>query len=1002
MYNYFYIKQIIIIILVVAFSVCQDTLLVEGYNDDMIEFNSLTDDSLDHEFWQFGKLDDSPAYISNISVDFETNNTVESIGAAAINYSTNKIASWGGFVALRQWFETPQDWSDGSDFTVDYVSFWIYIENPASLPAGSLRFNLHDVSSGSIDIDESPDIAQVEYYYSFLPNDLLYREPGWNQILIPLQGVYTTNMVVPYTDGFVNPGWNGIQGNAVLDLDAIQGYSLEFMYEGQEIVNTMVGTIIIDQLEIIHIPQLGCTDQSACNYDPEANTDDGSCYYDCVDITFVLDMQQESHLENQPYIVGYEMTGISGVPMVEIEQDLWEVTLSLRPGNHYYRFRNGGTDNWWISDCSGFYSLPCWEVDLDQGCAEEIQTQGNQYMSRVVTVEDIPQILEHTFSNCYSCIDAEPVNVTFQVNTNDIVEINPQQYGSYNPNNDMYMIGTYQNASGQPNFFDPTTMHDDGTNGDLVAGDGIWSVTLTLDGGQHVEYFFMNGAYPNYVLEWDEEIDACGLAPEACASEYETQGSNPRWLDVSCIDGEISQVLEPVTFKGCNTTTTKVTFELQLGDLESDPGGVFIGGGSKFGAPGENGLELKDDGESCGDHTADDGIYSIAILAENFGIEPGNSYEYAFYNGNCPLFSCKEDLFGQSCTIGQWNDRELIGPSESVILQRCYGDCIDGFCDQIVYGCTDPSASNYDNQAMTDDNSCNYGNDQLLYSPGFEADLTGWLRANATGENWENISFIPENINITNTGDELFGTSETFNAYEGQISLKLYGNFAANAPNITTVYQELITDAGTPYSFTAMLNTLSSDSLAGGNIVYLQLKYFDSNYNYLGSSQSLDTLSSSSQKDTWSMFNVDGLAVNGTEIIQACIVFEQGTQGNSSIYDDGAVFIDDVALYNCENSDCQQLEINQGTLLNKYSITSIYPNPFNPLTTIKYEIPNLSHVSLKIYDLSGREIDQLVNKELEEGYHVIEWNASNFPSGVYFVKMISENFFQTQKIMLIK
>ena len=77
---------------------------------------------------------------------------------------------------------------------------------------------------------------------------------------------------------------------------------------------------------------------------------------------------------------------------------------------------------------------------------------------------------------------------------------------------------------------------------------------------------------------------------------------------------------------------------------------------------------------------------------------------------------------------------------------------------------------------MTDDNSCNYGDDQLLYSPGFEADLSGWLRANATGENWENLSFIPENINIANTGDALFGTSETFSAYEGEKSLKIYGN----------------------------------------------------------------------------------------------------------------------------------------------------------------------------------------------------------------------------------
>ena len=196
MYINLFLKNVVFLVSILSLSLAQDTLLVDGYNDNIIEFNSLTDDSLNHEFWQFGKLDDSPAYMSNISVGYETDNTIEGVGAATINYSTNKTAPWGGYVALRHWFEIPQNWSDGSDFTVDYVSFWIYIENPASLSAGSLRFNLHDVSSGPVDINGSPNIAQVEYYYSFLPSDLLYRESGWNQILIPLNGDYATNMVL--------------------------------------------------------------------------------------------------------------------------------------------------------------------------------------------------------------------------------------------------------------------------------------------------------------------------------------------------------------------------------------------------------------------------------------------------------------------------------------------------------------------------------------------------------------------------------------------------------------------------------------------------------------------------------------------------------------------------------------------------------------------------------------------------------------------------------------
>ena len=180
------------------------------------------------------------------------------------------------------------------------------------------------------------------------------------------------------------------------------------------------------------------------------------------------------------------------------------------------------------------------------------------------------------------------------------------------------------------------------------------------------------------------------------------------------------------------------------------------------------------------------------------------------------------------------------------------------------------------------------------------------------------------------------------------------------------------------------------------------MKFFDNSYNFLGSAQSLDTLSSSSQKDTWSTFNIDATTVNGTEIIQACIVFEQGTLDNSNIYDDGSVYIDNLALYDCENSDCQQLNINQNIIFNKFNINSVYPNPFNPVSTINYEVAHFSNISLKIYDIAGREVAELVNGQLEPGQYSINWNASKFSSGLYFVKLTTENFTQSQKIMLIK
>ena len=86
----------------------------------------------------------------------------------------------------------------------------------------------------------------------------------------------------------------------------------------------------------------------------------------------------------------------------------------------------------------------------------------------------------------------------------------------------------------------------------------------------------------------------------------------------------------------------------------------------------------------------------------------------------------------------------------------------------------------------------------------------------------------------------------------------------------------------------------------------------------------------------------------------------------------------------------------------KFLINTIYPNPFNPVTTIAYEIPNLSYVSIKVYDLSGRVVADLLSKVVPGGNHIVNWDASDQASGVYFVKMIANGSTDSQKVMLLK
>jgi len=83
-------------------------------------------------------------------------------------------------------------------------------------------------------------------------------------------------------------------------------------------------------------------------------------------------------------------------------------------------------------------------------------------------------------------------------------------------------------------------------------------------------------------------------------------------------------------------------------------------------------------------------------------------------------------------------------------------------------------------------------------------------------------------------------------------------------------------------------------------------------------------------------------------------------------------------------------------------LNNAYPNPFNPATTISYGVPEDSFVKLTIYDMMGREVATLFNDIKPAGYHALVWNASNNASGMYFVQLISEDFVQTQKLMLVK
>ncbi|HPS65226.1 MAG TPA: T9SS type A sorting domain-containing protein [Ignavibacteria bacterium] len=93
---------------------------------------------------------------------------------------------------------------------------------------------------------------------------------------------------------------------------------------------------------------------------------------------------------------------------------------------------------------------------------------------------------------------------------------------------------------------------------------------------------------------------------------------------------------------------------------------------------------------------------------------------------------------------------------------------------------------------------------------------------------------------------------------------------------------------------------------------------------------------------------------------------------------------------------------NIAAIANQFSLKQNYPNPFNPSTNIEFSISKQSNVTIKVYNLNGKEIAVLVSGIYGEGIYKINWNAGNLSSGIYIYKIQAGNFSDTKRLTLIK
>lgn len=116
--------------------------------------------------------------------------------------------------------------------------------------------------------------------------------------------------------------------------------------------------------------------------------------------------------------------------------------------------------------------------------------------------------------------------------------------------------------------------------------------------------------------------------------------------------------------------------------------------------------------------------------------------------------------------------------------------------------------------------------------------------------------------------------------------------------------------------------------------------------------------------------------------------------------DDIASPVNVITLTRSEFDNTTKVKLNY--IQTNFELDQNYPNPFNPSTKINFSIPSNNYVSLKIFDMIGREIETLIHKEKSQGNYEIEFNAPNLSSGVYFYRIQAGDFVETKKMLLLR
>lgn len=94
--------------------------------------------------------------------------------------------------------------------------------------------------------------------------------------------------------------------------------------------------------------------------------------------------------------------------------------------------------------------------------------------------------------------------------------------------------------------------------------------------------------------------------------------------------------------------------------------------------------------------------------------------------------------------------------------------------------------------------------------------------------------------------------------------------------------------------------------------------------------------------------------------------------------------------------------INNTNFAGEFLLSQNYPNPFNPVTSFEFSVPKADYIKISVFDILGKEVETIVNKQFQPGIYKVDWDASSYPSGVYFYKLNSSDYSEAKKMVLIK